>query len=509
MPDTDSDAAKAAAASAAATAASAAKTAKVRSLYDATRASASGFKAAQTRMIKKADVLLAAASTRPTSRGQLAELQDHLVRIRQSYARMEAVYDKLVDLDPANAMDYEAAISHEDHKYTKCCELLVDATARMEADLNKPPTPLSSAPREGPGFEPNPKVVSTLKPHLVLGTSHSSIQLFNWAEQFEQYYTSSKFGRASILEQHGYFRSCMDAALYERLRRKITTDMPIFGPDSCMALLNAEFLRLHPLFSRRMAFFRSVQPASQLFSEWGNTLELLAAEAQLDKMDVDDMISMRYIIGGTDQKLLDEMLRLKDPSLDDLKVVVDHYEMNILNKSNISGGSSAEVRSTSNKKDKKKKGAYEKEVSTATSREERIAELKAKSRCLRCGKPWAKDHDCPAAKGGKCKKCGSAGHWAPVCLDGFKDTRTDVLAIEHEADPSIYAETRVVLSTASSFGKPTPRMGIVMHYNPQFHFSALPDSGATGSILALDVARKHGVDVKPGGPSCYHGGKRG
>ena len=497
MPDTD-DAAKAA------TAATAAASARQR-VYDQTRASATGYKAALTRMIAKADVILAAAATQPASRMQITEFADHLSRLQSTYGKMEAVFDTLATKDPANSLDYEASMATEDKRFSKCCDNLIDVAARMGSTLDKPPTAASSGSLDPASIPGAPKAVSALKPVVALATTHSTVQLYYWIEQFEQYYTSSKLDKASLLEQQGYLRSCMDSGLFERIRPKIGRDMPIFGARGCVMLLRNEFLRLHPLFSRRMEFFRSVQPASQLFSEWGNSLELMAAEAEIDKMDIQDHISMRYMIGGSDQKLLDEMLRLKQPTLDELKLVVDHYEMNVLNKTNMAVSTS--VRGASSKKvsGKGKSSGYvptpgyiPTSASSATTREERLAELKSKNVCIRCGKPWSKDHNCPAANKGKCTKCGAVGHWGPVCLESFKDTKGNkLLAIEHNPEDT-QVETRVVLSSAT-FGAPTPRMEILVHANKSFLFPALPDTGATGSILSSDLVKKHGIKVLPAG----------
>ena len=481
-------------AEAAAAAAAAAAVAPM-SEYAVLRASLDGFKKALSRQINKATSILAAHGvSRAPSTAMLTELSDQLSRTKGTFGRMEAVYDKLKDGDPSKSSRYEDGLAIEDARCSTVVANMVEVIAKLEFELS--PATRSVAPAVAASV---PKAVSVLQPKFALSFTHTTNQMTNWVEQFQTYYTSSHLEKATVVEQQGHFRSCMDPVLFERIKVSMKPDTPIFGANSCVTLVEKEFLRQYPLFSRRLEFFRSVQPASMPFSEWTAALRLIGDQAELGKIKLADLYVMRYFCGISDGVLLDELMKLHEPTLAQLDAAARHYEMNVLNKNKIHSASSAvhavsagggKSGSGSDKKNKKKFSSSP--PSTATTKDERIKELKAAGKCTRCNRKWESNHDCPAASG-TCNKCGAAGHYSPVCL-------ADLPAAPKSNSVTVEAATSVVIasSTAHRQNEPTPRMKIQVNSNHSFCFSALPDSGTTRSIISVDVARRNKIEVHPG-----------
>ena len=50
-------------------------------------------------------------------------------------------------------------------------------------------------------------------------------------EQFTAYFYSGQLDTLSILEQHGYFKNCLDPAFTARIANQLTPTMPVFDME--------------------------------------------------------------------------------------------------------------------------------------------------------------------------------------------------------------------------------------------------------------------------------------
>ena len=180
--------------------------------------------------------------------------------------------------------------------------------------------------------------------------------------------------------------------------------LPVRGsPDvSCVELLRQEFLIQHPLFSRRMDFFSYTQAQGQAFTDWAAKLAKKGDEAALADLTVDDLYSMRYITGVSDQELRKEFLKQGDKSHKNLLQVADTYEMGKRYTKSIHTRSPG-AHSSNVKAGKKQATSNRTEVSSV------IKELQREGKCFGCGQ---KPNDCAAhkeqcrARDATCKLCG-------------------------------------------------------------------------------------------------------
>ena len=86
-------------------------------------------------------------------------------------------------------------------------------------------------------------------------------ELRSWISQFETYYATSSMDSLTFQIQQSYFIQCLGKDLRSRVEEQIDLGTtPVFGEkDSCMAILQAIFLKRYPLFKRRLAFFNAQQ----------------------------------------------------------------------------------------------------------------------------------------------------------------------------------------------------------------------------------------------------------
>ena len=57
-----------------------------------------------------------------------------------------------------------------------------------------------------------------------------------WIEQFTAYFYSSRLDTLSILEQHGYFKNCLDPSFTARISDQLTPTMPVFDMEGSQEL---------------------------------------------------------------------------------------------------------------------------------------------------------------------------------------------------------------------------------------------------------------------------------
>jgi hypothetical protein len=158
------------------------------------------------------------------------------------------------------------------------------------------------------------------KPDLALKpeelTSDMSPVVFAcWLDLFEAYYDASNMQVKDKAVQQAYFKACIHPSLYGRIESLIIKGQtPILGRNGACSILKNEFLVEHPLFSRRLDFFRFKQGYGQSMSDAMAELRKLGDQATLGALDATDLYIMRYLTMTDDPKLLEKMLEKELPT---------------------------------------------------------------------------------------------------------------------------------------------------------------------------------------------------
>ncbi|TRY74840.1 hypothetical protein TCAL_05485, partial [Tigriopus californicus] len=177
------------------------------------------------------------------------------------------------------------------------------------------------------------------------------------------------------------------------------------------------------------------------------------------------------------------------------------------------------------------------EVNKVTSQSQQKGNNKPKSgkarlwaeldgRCTCCGAKEHKAAQCPR-KLSVCNKCGRQGHLRPACMSGVpypkrgKAPSTSARASqvikstlfdEHSGEPETvgqnpfeyeesdfvsYVRAMEALQSASG-SRATLRINVHIrsHRNVQFYIKPIPDTGATRTMLSLDLVQRHGLDME-------------
>ena len=132
---------------------------------------------------------------------------------------------------------------------------------------------------------------------------------------------------ARLEEQQAYFTACLDEKLKIDINLKIVDTMPVLGNESCMSILEEEFRRMYPLFSRRVAFHSLNQSHNESKLDWINKLRRLGDQSKIHEMTSDDIYVLRIVQGTCDSKFKEQILKMKNPTLEEVNEIAKSYEI--------------------------------------------------------------------------------------------------------------------------------------------------------------------------------------
>ena len=278
---------------------------------------------------------------------------------------------------------------------------------------------------------------------------------------------------------------------------------------SAMQMLEDIFLMTSPPLQRKLDLFR-VGQNGRTFSTWSTELHNLADEAKLDTLTSEEILVLLYIIGADDGNLQDKFLTEYEPTLKTIERIGFQYEI------------------TSNSKQAVVQSKIMAAAATNTSSEcnatTSLKELRAKGLCIRCG---GNDHNSDQCKfkTAICRICNIQGHIAKVCQSALKNKKGNFKGRPSQSnsnkkknfkshtrnatntqgsEPQVMNTTSVVLNKCYSIqadgnlqpaSLATPRIDINVKAQgqPSFNFKSLPDTGATRTIIAFNLAKRNGI----------------
>ena len=381
--------------------------------------SCKALKGALTRKLNNAQRAYDLASTQTdASDAILHTLRDSLAEVQASHKKLEAALTELQELEPEKFEAYEQRLQEEEDRAQKCVSVLSPLIAKFELLLKPRPPAQVNAPAGAAAALPRHN--DALKPK-VLSRDAKPVELTAWVERFIAYHRSSRLDKCTLLEQQAYFKAFIDAHLNSKLRSKIQNNTPVLDDPadvSCLDLLREVFLVQHPIFSRRLAFYRAKQEPGQEFSDFAAKLERQGDECSLTNVEVDETYVMRYFTACTDTKLLDEFLKVTDPTKAKLLETVATYENGKRYQESMREAGTAKANATSSSKGKGKGSGSKSSKGDAPAWKQLKSKLVRERRCFRCGDSLPKeesDHKCKAIDA-MCKSCDRRGHFAGVCF---------------------------------------------------------------------------------------------
>ena len=224
----------------------------------------------------------------------------------------------------------------------------------------------------------------------------------------------SKLDICNTIVQQAYLLKCLDMELSNLIRLGASDKTPFFGQtDSCFAILVTKFEETYPVFVRRRQFFDYRQESKQLWEDFATQVDLLSGEACLSSLKTEDIIVFKLIGGCTDSFLREKFLKMKNPTLADLKKEATEWEgvrrsMGTAQKLQPSQTCVSAVKPT---KYSQSKGQQQQQPKSKSQKDQ---SQKQGRNCARCGFPaHIGDRPCPALEK-LCDRCGIKGHFDKV-----------------------------------------------------------------------------------------------
>jgi len=417
----------------------------------------------------------------------------HLQRIQESFDRCTDLLELVFDLQHVAGDDVRR------REWEQRRAVLLDVMLPLEADLQallnrRPPAPaVPVAPAAAPAAAPPATRANVALRPFLLTSGHSIPELDTWMDLFRAYHTSSRMDLSTVPEQQAYFKVCLDSGLWNRIKHNLTDQTPLFGQvDSCEAYLRDEFDLIYPLFTRRLDFLRFSQSPGEPWHSWLDKVLDKRDCAQLDTLTVAELVVFSVINNTSDAKLRERFLRLRHPTLEDLRQCAQLHSQALLISKGIdaSKGASVSVNAVRSSADVTARAARP-APSAAPSGSGSLARLPPRRSCPDC----LSKHQRSVCRfrNSTCHTCGKTGHISDVCFQKKKSASVNVVM-----DPAAGASLDL---PAPPLGKATPRIRVTFSSPSSLGsghtVSCLPDTGTASTVLSLACAVASGLQLLP------------
>jgi hypothetical protein len=232
-----------------------------------------------TRVITKAEALVAEAVNCDPSKTIFRELEKSLAEIRDQQEKCADICEEIRDAPVqtvANEAKIEGCLNRDANRGNLVAVRVTREIARCELGLMPPAPPVAALGPNVGQVRVVCKPEKDLKPQE-LTAEMTPVEFAYWVDAFEAYHSGSHMEMATIAGQQAFFKACVHLILYNRIKSYIISGVtPVLGPgDTVMGLMRDEFLLEHSLFARPLAYFRFKQGKGQAMSDAVNELQRL------------------------------------------------------------------------------------------------------------------------------------------------------------------------------------------------------------------------------------------
>ena len=487
-------------------------------------ASLSGYRGHFTRLLNRAKNEIPLVLNNATV-DSIAALRDTFTKMRDAYGKVEVCATELIELidtkpgeDPQDAETFRGYLTKAETELNNATTHIMRALAAATGTGGQPAQRVRRQDDDEERQRPV-KVVSDLRPSkLTLDNTPGELRI--WIRKLNAFFTASNLKEASLEEQKAHLAACIDDKLNLRLVEKIDLAMNVLdGADNCVQIIKKEFSDRYPLFQRRLEYFTMKRKEGELCSDAILRVRAMGDDADLAGITAEDLTIFSSIRIVDDKKLREKLLDIPNPTLRQIDQTVRNFEANVFNEKSMEKSSSASAAAVFAKNKGKGKSWDD-----------------LKGKCRGCGDVWDSNHRgvCKAV-GQTCNNCGIKNHLSRVCRGEKKKSATAAVvsdekpqqqqqageqpaqAQQQQQQPVEQANVitgmryrfaskvdRVAVVTTSisrvtASDMPTPRLRLRMRpalRNNIFSFDCLPDSGATRSIISMDVAKANKCAIR-------------
>ena len=160
-------------------------------------------------------------------------------------------------------------------------------------------------------------------------------EFLRWKTKLGGYFTASNLIVTSNMEQRSYLEMCIDTEIADKLEahKDINENSPVLTYEgrqaqetTCLSVIENNFLIKYPLTSRRHEFMQLRQSRGELTSTHNAKLKSLALKADIATMTAEELMSTMVITSCTNEELKDELLKLNNPTVEEVDNATENFE---------------------------------------------------------------------------------------------------------------------------------------------------------------------------------------
>lgn len=430
----------------------------------------------------------------------LHDIRQHASRVEAKRLRAIAALEGIAEIDPNDHATCEQRITELSHITDGIKKTIEDTAKTLQSVIAAKNNASVAAPGSGGA---RPRAAEALKPPE-LEASDNAVELRQWIKAYRAYHEASNFNAAPLHVQHSYMEACLSTTMKTRLAAKITPTTPVLGEsNSCMAIIQAEFMKTCPLIKRRFQFFAYKQEPGMAAIDFAAKLDQLEAEADIASLSCEEFKVMKFLQGTTDHEIRRKIMEIDRPTWADID---KHIAAATMSSATFGRGAAAAAASAGNSKVGNRRPKNPKI-------EAKLSEFRSKNICFRCGeRVHGAGQACPG-KNHTCNKCQRKGHREGVCLksmtEKLSNTTASAKAIEatnqepppYESDEEddLGSCTRTIkVRQISGLNEPTPKVAVYINAEgKRAKIMALPDTGATRTIISASACARAGIEPDP------------
>ena len=251
-----------------------------------------GLKSTLTQRIGLVQRAVIAATKTPSERNKL-RAEDTLDDAIAAFTNYEMGFHALI-----------GTLSNEDADTAEASYATAAADLKVASDsvavLLTPTTPSAASPSTNPGSNAQMRIFNTeLKPDI-LTQEFKPFEFASWASDLEKYFESNDIDSDSPKLQQAYILKLLSPEFRPKVEELL---QPTDQRAEVVAVLKQQFLSTYPLFARKVEWFKLTRPSGVKRSDWLTTVITTGQEAEIGKMDEDELFVHRILASINDERL--------------------------------------------------------------------------------------------------------------------------------------------------------------------------------------------------------------
>ena len=154
-----------------------------------------------------------------------------------------------------------------------------------------------------------------------------------WTSQIKTFFAASNLQYAPYQEQIGYLHMRLDSNLSNHVSVTAPGDTPVMAYDddmdediTCIDIIDAEFIKRHPITTRRHDLIQQRQQRGQPLTTYINNMLALGRDADIAKLRPEDWLANLIIAGTIDEEARKELMKIDNPDMEKVRKAANMHE---------------------------------------------------------------------------------------------------------------------------------------------------------------------------------------